>query len=194
MAIRERQRRILELSTHVFQDTDALRHAWEHIKHLKEPIKTIQRDLRSLVKRGDINIVGMVMAGQREKKCYGKKPISQLFVKHELMVTRALMKLNKLTADRFNNVNDLVRPDAEWPGWMLEMDMGTESKGKLKGRIESLQETDSKVLWVLPSAKRMHEVGSLCKSIAERCYLTNLRYITERWVDGHGQQIKALPV
>lgn len=111
---------------------------------------------------------------------------------HELAVTRSLLGLNRLDAKRCNEVDQRFRPDAEFDDWALEIDMATESKGKLIDRISTLTSAPYKILWVLPSATRMHRVGALCHSLGERVWYTNLRYIGERWINWKGEPCEAL--
>lgn len=111
---------------------------------------------------------------------------------HEKEVTEALIRLGRLDAKRLKEVNQSYRPDAEFNDCYLEIDRGTESKGKLEQRIRILSGAPKKILFVVPSATRLHRIGSLAESLGDRVWYTNLRYITERWVNYKGEPCRAL--
>lgn len=193
MASTERIKLLAErIGKHGGTDEEATTAIWHLVKHLKQPRKSVQRDLRTLVDRGHLRVVGMVVAGKREKKFYGTDSIGMNMLKHEQDVTKALFSLARFDAKRRQDVDSRYRHDAEFGDWALEIDRGTEDRRKLESRIQIMKSSPFKILWVLPSAVRMHFVGALCEPLEERVFYTNLRYITERWVDWQGQPLKAL--
>lgn len=177
---------------HVFTDEQAVRICWEYVKHLKSPIKTIQRDIRALVGSGDLDVTGLVMAGKRRKQLVGKVKIGPNMAEHEKAVTEALIGLGRLDAKRWKEVHKSYRPDAEFDDWYLEIDMGTESKGKVEQRIRILSGAPNRFLFVVPSATRLHRIGTLAKPLGDRVWFTNLQYISERWIDHKGEPVSAL--
>lgn len=132
------------------------------------------------------------MAGKRRKQLVGKVKIGPNMAEHEKAVTEALMGLGRLDAKRWKEVHKSYRPDAEFDDWYLEIDMGTESKGKVVQRIRILSGAPKKILFVVPSATRLHRIGTLAKPLGDRVWYTNLRYISERWIDHKGEPCQAL--
>lgn len=111
---------------------------------------------------------------------------------HEKAVTDALLALGRLDAKRLKEVDSRFRPDAEFDDWYLEIDMATESKGKIEDRMTTLSGALCNVLFVVPSATRLHRIGSLAEGLGDRVWYTNLRFITERWINWRGQPCYAL--
>ena len=132
------------------------------------------------------------MAGTRRRQVWGWQSIGQQRVEHELAVSRVLIRLGQLDAKRYASVDKRWRHDAEFDQWAIEVDRGTESGAKLKERISIMSSSTFNILWVLPSATRMHQVGALCESLGSKVYYTNLRYSASRWVDHQGHPIDAL--
>ena len=92
------------------------------------------------------------------------------------MATQALINLEAQRITR-HDLDPRVLPDAVfWLDrmYLLEMDMGTESKKQLKKRVEKLSQTKVPVIWVSVGERRLETIKACCGPIIDQSLFTTL--------------------
>ena len=126
----------------------------------------------------------------RQSQLWGWWPINDTQVLHEYYVTEALKNMNANNIKRASNVDQDLRPDAEFTldrRYLLEMDMGTERTKQLKNRVLTLSETSTPVLWVALTPGRIRTIQQCCDAISDRCYFAGVEKAGESWMDYQGR-------
>lgn len=130
--------------------------------------KTTARRMATLGKRGTVKEVGTVLLKDtgRKTKVFCTQDIRPDRVRHELYLTKWLLKQECDYVVRYGDVDATFRPDAELHFedgvLMAELDTGSESHDQVRQRMEVYRNCPHPVAWVCLTEKRMQAIKGIC--------------------------------
>ena len=130
--------------------------------------KTTARRVGVLAKRGSIKEVGSVLLKDtgRTNKVFCTQDIRPDRVRHELFLSKWLLKQEADFVVRYGDVDASLRPDAELhfeDGVLfVELDTGSEAHDQVRERMQVYDHCLQPVVWVCLTEKRMVAIKALC--------------------------------